>query len=79
MDVLEMFNICPEATSYLSRIFKSRHHSTELALQKKGLSSAKKRWLNLWSFLKVGTPVIVPLDSACWRRELRASTQNKKK
>jgi hypothetical protein len=40
---------------------------------------AKNKWLRRGPFLEVGTPVMHPFVSACWRRELSASTQRRKR
>jgi hypothetical protein len=77
MDVLSLFNFCPEAISYSSNNLVSLRHSTKFALQNKRLSSAKNRWLNFGPFLDVGTPVITHVLSALLNIELSASAHKR--
>jgi len=55
---LSVLIFCPDASSYLWRIFLTSQHSLLEVLQKRILSSAKKRWVILGQPLQTERPLM---------------------
>lgn len=79
IDVLYLFNLCPEALTYVSTIAINWLHSIEIILQKSKLSSTKNRRLMQSWYLAIGILVINTVTLVLLSKFLNASFQKMKR
>ena len=79
MAVLFLFTFWLDSPSYVSRMLIIFLHSSPVALQKRRLSSANKRWVSVGPLWQRKKPFISPTLAACWMRPWRPSVQRRKR